>query len=133
MSSLAMLVNSFLWYKTTIITIVFSYLFIFQADKLAAFVRLPDSNISIDKLSLELILRAGIILTGLYIFTTQIPLFITRVYNFQIKQSQVLYGISSDHGVELVGVFSCLVVIGLAAFFILQSQKIVKLIARFEK
>ncbi len=113
----------------------FSYLFIFQIEKLASFLKIPDENINIDGAFSDTTLRASITLMGLYIFTTKIGLFISDVYHriMMLKSYPHITYKPYSNQTTTVEILASSIVIILAVYFIFQSHKVVEFIKKFEK
>lgn len=97
------------------------YILTIKTDKISEILRI--TNEEIDQLNVFSILQPGIILLGIYLFTTNISNFINHLYIFlnQITGSKDIL-LTNMSGV--ITFFSQLIKIGIAASLIFNSEKI---------
>jgi len=122
---------------SAIVQFVFSYLLLFKTHNIACLLKLEEKEIPLKNLSSNSFLQIGIILIGLYIFTTNIsnflksfffytqPDYLTKTFNINIPEAMNQY----THLLSLIITFVPIVI---SLILIFKSQTIVKLISRYE-
>lgn len=122
---------------SAIIQFIFSYFLLFKTHNIACLLKLEEKEIPLKNLSSNSFLQIGIILIGLYIFTTNIsnflksfffytqPDYLTKTFNINIPEAMNQY-------TRLLSLIITFVPIVISLILIFKSQTIVKLISRYE-
>lgn len=123
-----------------VINFIFSYLLLFRTSNIAKILKLENSEIKFGELSVKSVVHGGIVLIGIYIFTTSIGSFLNNLTFYLTMRT-------SDKNINLLGtrhqifcqkttiidILINAIPIILSLLFIFKSGKMVKLINRDNK